>query len=254
MAKQNCEHCGKEIGFTSQVKLADGKYLCRDCCKEAGNLFDHMVHTYPIYEKLLKEEKRNERIYEAVLKGQKKSECFGAESAWYLYCYAGPGLMFFKTERGGFIGLGADKIFNIYRYADLARYEEAEGNQAVDHRMKNDQKYVHLIFDGDYAIRDVYMPSKKGMYKNLSEYFDECFGIGGKGLRGLRNSFQKNRQDALAAGAIAAGIQSMLSGGDRQQAAQLITDQTKLVLQGDRTEWIRKTEQALAGASIAWEV
>ena len=45
-----------------------------------------------------------------------------------------------------------------------------------------------------------------------------------------------------------------LSGGDQEQAAQVITDQAKLVLQGDRSDWIRKTNEVLASAGINWEV
>lgn len=107
---------------------------------------------------MLREQERNDKIYEKILKGQKKSEMFGATSAWYLYCYAGCGLMYFKTERGGFVGFGADKTYNIYRYADLAAYEEIDGNSAIDNRMKNGEPYIHLVFNGDYAVRDVYMP------------------------------------------------------------------------------------------------
>ena len=33
MAKETCKHCGKEIGFTSQVKLIDGTFICKDCYK-----------------------------------------------------------------------------------------------------------------------------------------------------------------------------------------------------------------------------
>ena len=179
---------------------------------------------------------------------------FGATSAWYLYCYAGCGLMYFKTERGGFVGFGADKTYNIYRYADLATYEEIAGNSAIDNRMKNGEPYIHLFFNGDYAVRDVYMPSKEGMYKKLSKYFDECFGLGGKSLKGFRQSMQKQKQDIMAVAAMTQGIKSALSGGDQAHAAQVVTENAQFVLQGDRTEWIQKTEAALAGAGIAWEV
>lgn len=254
MAKENCRHCGKEIGFTSQVKLIDGTFICRDCYKKAGEVFHNMVHGYAAYEQLLREQERNHIIYEKILNGQKKSEMFGATSAWYLYCYAGCGLMYFKTERGGFVGLGADKIYNIYRYADLATYEEIDGNSSIDKRMKDGEPYIHLVFNGDYAVRDVYMPSKEGMYKKLSKYFDECFGLGGKGIGGFKKAMQKNKQDIMAIGAMTQGIKSALSGGDQAQAAQTITESAQFIMQGDRTEWIQKTEAALAGAGIDWNV
>lgn len=193
-------------------------------------------------------------IYEKILNGQKKSEMFGATSAWYLYCYAGCGLMYFKTERGGFVGLGADKTYNIYRYADLATYEEIDGNSSIDKRMENGKPYIHLIFNGDYAVRDVYMPSKDGMYKKLSNYFDECFGLGGKGFSGFKKAMQKNKQDVMAVAAMTQGIKSIMNGGDQAQAAETITSSAQFVMQGDRTEWIQKTEAALAGAGIDWNV
>lgn len=254
MAKENCRHCGKEIGFTSQVKLIDGTFICRDCYKKAGEVFHNMVHGYAAYEQLLREQERNHMIYEKILNGQKKSEMFGATSAWYLYCYAGCGLMYFKTERGGFVGLGADKTYNIYRYADLATYEEIDGNSSIDKRMENGKPYIHLIFNGDYAVRDVYMPGKDGMYKKLSNYFDECFGLGGKGFSGFKKAMQKNKQDVMAVAAMTQGIKSIMNGGDQAQAAETITSSAQFVMQGDRTEWIQKTEAALAGAGIDWNV
>lgn len=254
MAKETCKHCGKEVGFISQIKLIDGTYICKDCYKEAAHVFNNMIHGYAAYEQLLKEQERNALIYEKILKGQKKSKLFGATSAWYLYCYAGCGLMYFKTERGGFVGLGAKKTYNIYRYADLATYEEVDGRRSMDYRMEDGQKYVHLVFNGDYAVRDVYMPSKPGMYRDLSRYFDECFGLGGKGLKGFKQSMQKSKQDVVAATAIAQGIKSALNGGDRAQAAQTITESAQFLMQGDRTEWIQKTEAALSGAGIEWRV
>lgn len=254
MAKENCRHCGKEIGFTSQVKLIDGTFICRDCYKKAGEVFHNMVHGYAAYEQLLREQERNHMIYEKILNGQKKSEMFGATSAWYLYCYAGCGLMYFKTERGGFVGLGADKTYNIYRYADLATYEEIDGNSSIDKRMENGKPYIHLIFNGDYAVRDVYMPGKDGMYKKLSNYFDECFGLGGKGFSGFKKAIQKNKQDVMAVAAMTQGIKSIMNGGDQAQAAETITSSAQFVMQGDRTEWIQKTEAALAGAGIDWNV
>ncbi len=254
MAKENCRHCGKEIGFTSQIKLIDGTFICRDCYKKAGEVFHNMVHGYAAYEQLLREQERNHMIYEKILNGQKKSEMFGATSAWYLYCYAGCGLMYFKTERGGFVGLGADKTYNIYRYADLATYEEIDGNSSIDKRMENGKPYIHLIFNGDYAVRDVYMPGKDGMYKKLSNYFDECFGLGGKGFSGFKKAMQKNKQDVMAVAAMTQGIKSIMNGGDQAQAAETITSSAQFVMQGDRTEWIQKTEAALAGAGIDWNV
>lgn len=254
MAKQTCKHCGKEVGFASQVKLMDRTFICRDCYKMAGNVFHNMVHGYTAYEQLLREQERNDKIYEQILKGQKKSEMFGATSAWYLFCYAGCGLMYFKTELGGFVGLGAKKIYNIYRYADLATYEEIDGNSSIDKRMKDGEPYIHLVFNGDYAVRDVYMPSKEGMYKKLSKYFDECFGLGGKGIGGFKQAMQKNKQDIMAVSAMTQGIRSALNGGDQAQAAQTISASVQFIMQGDRTQWIQKTEAALAGAGIAWNV
>lgn len=254
MAKELCKHCGKEVGFVSQVKLIDGTYICKDCYKQAGGVFHNMVHGYAAFDKLLREQERNEKIYEKILKDQKRSELFGATSAWYLYCHADCGLMYFKKELGGFVGLGAEKIYNIYRYADLGIYETVEGNPSIDHRMKEPGEYIHLVFNGDYAVRDVYMPSKDGMYKKLSNYFDECFGLGGKGLGGFKKAMQKNKQDIMAIGALTQGIKSALSGGSQEQAAETITASAQLILQGDRTQWVQKTETALSGAGIPWNV
>lgn len=254
MAKEICKHCGKEIGFTSQVKLIDGAFICRDCYKLTGNVFHNMASGYSAYEQLLREQERNDEIYEKILKGQKKSEMFGATSAWYLYCYAGCGLMYFKTERGGFIGFGAKKIYNIYRYADLANYELIEGSSSVDHRMEDGKEYIYLTFNGDYAVSEIYMPGSKELYKKLSKYFNECFGLTvTKGIGSFRKNLQRQQQDAMAAASIANSIKSVMNGGDKASAVENITASAQLVLQGDRTKWIEKAEQALSGAGIEWK-
>lgn len=254
MAKETCKHCGKEVGFVSQVQLADGSYICKDCREKAGRVFNNMVCSYPAFDRLLREQARNEQIYEKILKKQKRSECFGADSMWYLHCYANSGLMFFEQKRGGFLGLGGDKIYNMYRYADLAKYEEVDGRHTMDHRMEDGKTYVHLVFVGDYAVKDVYMPSKPGMHRQMSKYFDECFGKGGKGLIGFKQSMQRGREQVAAATAIANSVKSAMNGGDQAQAAEIANASMQVALMGDRTQWIQKTEQALAGAGISWNV
>ena len=258
MAKQNCKYCGKEVGFASQIKLIDGTFICKDCYKKTGHVFHNMSFGYDTFEKLMREQERNDQIYTTILKGQKKSECFGVESAWYLFCYADSGLMYFKKELGGFVGLGAEKIYNIYRYADLASYDLVDGNAAIDHRMEKGKEYVHLIFNGDYAVNDVYMPANQKMYRELSKYFDECFGLAPtKKMGGLLGGFtrtKKDKSDIAAAASIAGGLKGMIGGGDKTQAMGNIIAGTKLALEGDRTEWIAKTERVLSSAGIEWYV
>lgn len=52
MAKETCKHCGKEIWFTSQVKLIDGTFICKDCYKKAGNIFNNMAFRFSAFELL----------------------------------------------------------------------------------------------------------------------------------------------------------------------------------------------------------
>lgn len=254
MAKETCKQCGKEVGFASQIQLGDGNYICRDCREKAGRVFYPQVHSYPAFNRLLREQERNAQIFEKILKKQKRSECFGAESAWYLFCYADSGLMYFEQKRGGFLGLGGDKLYNMYRYADLAKYEEVDGRSTLDSRMENGKSCIHLTFVGDYAVGDVYMPSKPGLYRKLSKYFDECFGKGGKGLAGFRQAMQRGKEQVAAATAIADSVKSAMNGGDQAQAAEIANASMQIALMGDRTEWIQKTERALSGAGISWNI
>lgn len=254
MAKKTCKHCGKEVGFVSEIQLGDGNVICKDCNEKAGRVFNYQVHSYPAFERLLREQARNEQIYEKILKKQKRSECFGADSKWYLFCYADSGLMYFEMKRGGFLGLGGDKLYSMYRYADLAKYEEVDGRRSMDHRMEDGKSYIHLVFAGDYAVKDVYMPSKPGMHRQLSKYFDECFGKGGKGIKGFKQSIQRGKEQVAAAAAITDSVKSAMNGGDRAQAAEIANASMQIALMGDRTQWVQKTEQALAGAGISWNV
>lgn len=175
-----------------------------------------------------------------ILKGQKKSEMFGATSAWYLTCYAGSGLMFFKTERGGFVGLGGDKIYNIYRYADLADYQLVEGQSSVDNRMQDGKQYIILTFAGDYAVREVYMEGNEAVYKKLSKYFNDCFGLSIGGTGGIRGFMRRNNQEAAAAASIARGLKGIMS-GDKEKAVDDLAAGAQVLLQGDRTKWIERT-------------
>lgn len=56
----------------------------------------------------------------------------------------------------------------------------------------------------------------------------------------------------MAVAAMTQGIKSMMNGGDQAQAAETITSSAQLIMQGDRTEWIQKTEASLSGAGITW--
>lgn len=253
MAKETCKKCGKEVGFASQVKLMDGAFLCKDCYKKAGKVFHNMAHGYGAYDLLLRQQERDEQIFKQVLKGQKRSKMFGVTSSWMLECYAGSGLMFFKTERGGFIGLGAEKIYNMYRYADLADYQLVNGASAIDHRMQDGKQYILLSFVGDYAVRDVYMEGDEKEYKELAKYFNDCFGLSIGGIGGLKGFMKRNKQEAAAVASIAQGIKGVMA-GEKENAVDNIAAGAQILLQGDRSNWIEKTQQALAGAGIEWNV
>lgn len=58
----------------------------------------------------------------------------------------------------------------------------------------------------------------------------------------------------MAASAFAASVKSALNGGDRAQAEEAAMASVQFTMMGDRTEWVQKTEQALTGAGISWDV
>ncbi|MGM9947284.1 hypothetical protein [Floccifex sp.] len=253
MAKTNCVKCGKEIGFTSQVKLVDGNFLCKDCEKKAGKIFDPMMHSLDVYDQLLKEQERDQKIFDALFK---KKRTFQFGKGPYIHACEDNGFMYIQTDGGGL--LSKNKVYNMYRFQDLASYRFVDGNPNMDHRMKKDQTYIELKFVGDYVIDTLYLLSDEEEFKELTRYFDKAFELVQqnnkkgmfKAMKGLKDGI---RQEQEAATNISKGLQGILS-GNKEMALDNMKSGVQMALRGNRIKWSELTEKLLREANISWKV
>lgn len=253
MAKVKCEKCGKEVGFVSQVKLYDGVFICKDCYKEAGAIFNNMDYGYATYEKLLEQQKQDENVFEEIIKKKKIKKTRSAASGnLYMRCYEDVGLIAFVKEQGGIMGIGRKDTYNIYRYADLARYEYIDGRTVESHSMDAGKQYIAFTFRGDYAIPTIYLEEDKEAFKQLATYFNDCFGIASTEMSSFRGFKERGKQQFAAASSAFKGLKS-LANGEKEAAVGHLAETLTTALEGDRTKWIEKTNMALQNAGIEWK-
>lgn len=254
MAKVKCEKCGKEVGFVSQVKLCDGVFICKECYKEAGSIFNNMDHGYATYEKLIEQQKQDKNVFEEVIKKNKIKKTKTAVSGsgnLYMRCYEDVGLIVFVREKGGFMGIGTKRTYNVYRYADLARYEFASGRTMLNHSAGDAKQYIEFTFQGDYAVPTIYFEEEEKEFRKLATYFNDCFGIASAELSSFRGFKERGKQQFAAASSAMKGLKS-LANGEKEAAAGHLVDTLTAAIQGDRTKWIEKTNMALQRAGIEW--
>lgn len=252
MAKVKCEKCGKEVGFVSQVKLYDGVFICKDCYKKASSIFNNMDHGYATYEKLIEQQEQDQKVFEEVIKKNKiKKKYHNGSMELSITCYEDVGLIAFKREKGGFMGFGTKNTYNIYRYADLARYEFIDGRTMLNHTVGEGKQYVAFTFQGDYAVPTIYIERDRNMYREVATYFNDCFGIASTEFSSFKGFKERNKQQFAAASSAMKGLKS-LANGEKEAAAGHLVDTLTTALQGDRTKWIEKTDMALKRAGIEW--
>lgn len=250
MAKHNCAICGAEVGLVSEQKLADGNYICRKVCsKKTFKNFDKVEATLGDVTAHIEQVEKGTRVWNELLLPLKKAKdkdaklkCFGVGGP-LLYVSPSTGLVALVETRYKIFIFGKTELACVYRLADLVQYDyEEEKVKNSDGKMET-KEFCHLVFKdtaGMYGFRLEVANSKS--YESMAKYFDTLFGI----QKPLRNSFKnaKRQMDAIKSftGAVKAATDGTL---DEEQAASTIGALDASVY-GDRTEWIKKAEEALA--------
>lgn len=247
MAKHNCAICGAEIGLTSEQKLADGTYICRKNCRaKAFPQFDYLHGTLPQVQAHLAQVDRGTALWNHYFVPRKKTKDKSQKLKNFSPVFVAPdiGLMALVRPKFKFIIFGKTETACVYRIADLYSYETETENGTNSEGKQETKYYTHLFFrntDGLYEFR-----ISQGNYKSceaFAKYFDGLFGIQ-KNLKSAKNTWNAQMN---AIKSVTAGVAAVASGApDAEAKAQAAVDAMDAAAFGDRTEWIRKADAALA--------
>ena len=131
----------------------------------------------------------------------------------------------------------------MYRIADLRNYKYEE--QMVKNGDKTEKKStVRLVFintEGMNAFNLEVNNFKE--YEKLSKYFDTLFGV----QKTLGNAANTWKQQMAAIKDVASGLSAAMRGEeDAGEKAAAAINSLDAAVYGDRTEWIRRADAALA--------
>ncbi len=241
-----CAICGAEVNVFQAQKLADGNYICRKNCRSKGfKIFDYVHGTLPQVNAHIAQIELGTKLWNHYFvpklkekDKEKKLQRFGSN----FYVAADLGLMAYTQHDYKFFVFGKTTRACVYRIADLRDYEyEVEEKKTNDGVEK--KEYIRVLFtntDGLYGFSE---PMDHTMYTSFVKCFDKLFGIQ-KTIGNVKNT-AKNQIDALKG--VASGFKAVLSGDENaaEKAAEAGAALDKAQY-GDRTELIRKADEALS--------
>ena len=248
MAKHNCAICGAEVGLMSGQKLADGNYICRKVCrKKTLKYFDCVPATLDDVTSHIAQVEKGTKIWSELLlplkKSKNKDEKLKQLGTGNLYVSPSTGLVALVETRYKFIVFGKSEFACVYRLADLAQYDFEEETVKNSEGKEEKKPYCVMMFRntaGLYGFR-LEVRSQKD-YESIAKYFDTLFGI----QKTLGNSFKNAKRQMDAIKSFAAAAKAAADGTlDEEQATSTIGALDASVY-GDRTEWIKKADKALA--------
>lgn len=250
MAKHNCAICGAEVGLLAQQKLADGNFICRKvCAKKCLKLFDFIPATLGEVQSHIAQVEFGTKVWNQIfvpLKNTKNKDEKLKGLCQYDNMVVSPstGLVAVTQDDYKFFIFGKTTRAVVFRLADLYRYDyetevskDSEGKEVTKH-------FAHLTFNNTAGLFDFRMPcSDKLDFDNMEKYFDNCFGI----QKTLKNSINNAKRQAAAIGAVVGVVKEAVTGGDNlEEKGSAAIDAVNANIYGDRTEWIKKADVALA--------
>lgn len=249
MAKQNCAICGAEIGLFAQQKLADGNYICRKvCAKKCLKLFDFVPSSLYEVTAHIKQVEFGTKVWEQIFvplkKAKKKEEklkSFGQYGC--LTVSPSTGLVALTQNDYKFFIFGKTTRACVYRLCDLYTYEydsevtkNSEGKEETKH-------FCYLGFRNVEGLHTVRLPiGSVADFNAMDKYFDTQFGI----QKTLRNSINNAKRQINAIKSVTEAVKSAMSGENDMEKGAAAIEALDANVYGDRTEWIRKADEALA--------
>ena len=250
MAKHNCAICGAEVGLMSEQKLADGNYICRKVCsKKTFKIFDKVSATLgDVNAHIAQVEKGTKIWYELLLPLKKtknkdeKLKCLGVGGP-LLYVSPSTGLVALVETNYKFMVFGKSYRACVYRLADLVQYDYEEEKVKTSDGKTENKEFAYLVFKdtaGMHSFRLEVANSKS--YESLAKYFDTLFGI----QKTLGNSVKNAKRQIDAIKSFAGAVKAAADGTLNEEQAAATMGALDASIYGDRTEWIKKADAALA--------
>lgn len=241
-----CAICGAEVNVFQAQKLIDGNYICRKNCRAKGlKAFDFVHGSLPQVEAHIAQVERGTKLWEHYFvpkmkekDKEKKLVRLGAN----FYVAADLGLMAYTQNSYKFIIFGKTTRACVYRIADLRDYEFEVQEKKTSNGVEK-KEVIHVYFINTDGMSDFCEPMDSGTYRSFVKYFDKLFGIQ-KTLGNMKNTW-KNQANAVKG--VAAGFKAVLSGDENMTEKAAEAGAALDTMQyGDRTELIRKADEALA--------
>ncbi|MBE6685905.1 MAG: DUF4428 domain-containing protein [Ruminococcaceae bacterium] len=250
MAKHNCAICGAEVGLLAQQKLADGNFICRKvCAKKCLKHFDLIPATLDDVKAHIEQIEYGTKVWEQIFvplqktkNKEEKLRGFGQYDA--LVVSPSTGLVAITQDDYKFFIFGKTTRAVVFRLADLYRYDyetevskDSEGKEVTKH-------FAHLTFNNTVGLFDFRMPcSDKLDFESMEKYLNNCFGI----QKTLKNSINNAKRQMDAIKAVAGAVKEAATGGNNlEEKGSAAIDAVNANIYGDRTEWIKKADAALA--------
>lgn len=248
MAKHNCAICGAEVGLMSGQKLADGNYICRKVCrKKTLKYFDCVPATLDDVTSHIAQVEKGTKIWSELLlplkKSKNKDEKLKQLGTGNLYVSPSTGLVALVEARYKFIVFGKSEFACVYRLADLVQYDYDEEVVKNSEGKEEKKSFCVMAFRNTAGLYEFRLPVRgQKDYESTAKYFDTLFGI----QKTLGNSFKNAKRQMDAIKSFAAAAKAAADGTlDEEQATSTIGALDASVY-GDRTEWIKKADKALA--------
>ena len=250
MAKHNCAICGAEVGLLAQQKLADGHFICRKvCAKKALKLFDFIPANLPQLQDHIAQVEFGTKVWNQIfvplLKTKNKDEKIRGFCQYDDFKVSpSTGLVAVTQDDYKFFIFGKTTRAIVFRLADLYRYDyetevskDSEGKEITKH-------FAHLVFNNTSGLFDFRMPcSDKNDFDALEKYLNNMFGI----QKTLKNSVNNAKRQLDAIKAVAGAVKEAATGGaNLEEKGNAAIDAVNANIYGDRTEWIKKADAALA--------
>ncbi len=241
-----CAICGADINLIQTQRLADGNCICRKTCVKKGlRAYDYVhsdLHGVAAHIKQVEQGTKLWNHYfvprEKTKDKSQKLQRFGYD----LYIAEDLGLMAFTQDDYKFFIFGKTTHACVYRIADLRSYEYE--TETVKNGDKEEKKlYIRLGFADVEGLYEVLLPIQNAReFEDLKKYFDKLFGI----QKTLGNAANTWKQQMTAIKDVTAGFRAAVKGEADEEKAAKAVNSLDAAIYGDRTEWIKKADAALA--------
>ena len=244
-----CAICGAEINLFQTQKLADKNCICRKTCRKKGfKTFDYVHADLYGVKAYLAQVDRGTKLWNYYfvprIKTKDKTQKlkrFGSP----VYVAEDLGLMAYIQNDYKFIIFGKTTRACVYRIADLRayNYEERIENNSGDSKPQK-KSFVRMAFINTEGMSEISVEMNNiKAFQKLQKYFDTLFGV----QKTLGNASNIWKAQAAAIKSAAAGVSAAIRGDtDASEKVGGAIESLDAAIYGDRTELIRRADEALA--------